>query len=236
MSSTTTKKPKRGGWWGGKTSSLGKVSPSFFLFSPPSLLVEHDFFKDRVRSAVAVGEDGSMIVDAEIVAMLAPEGNLVSSEVFHMQLGISAFVVAVVKERSSIIIHADEVVVVGTDFYYVIVEVLDGPLGFLVSVLLEPQMSPPTVSREGLPVDAEFHVFVAGVEGPSALSGWGGYADGRCGGLLESPSSSSPALWGRVAALWWIAALWWVAALRRIAALWGIAGLWGWAATLRRIS
>ena len=62
----------------------------------------HDLFEHRVVSAVSVAKPAVLIVHAQVVAMVRTEGNEVSLQMFHMELGVLTVVVAVVKVGGSV--------------------------------------------------------------------------------------------------------------------------------------
>ena len=75
-------------------------------------------------------------------------------QMLHMELGVLAVVVAVVKVRGSVGVAAEVMIVVRTNLYNIIMEVLDLPLGVRMAVALQEELIVLAASCKSLAVDA----------------------------------------------------------------------------------
>ena len=101
-----------------------------------------------------MAKPAALIVHAQVVAMVRTEGNEVPLQMLHMELGVLAVVVAVVKVRGSVGVAAEVMIVVRTNLYNIIMEVLDLPLGVRMTLALQEELIVLAASCKSLAVDA----------------------------------------------------------------------------------
>lgn len=101
-----------------------------------------------------MAKPAALIVHAQVVAMVRTEGNEVPLQMLHMELGVLAVVVAVVKVRGSVGVAAEVMIVVRTNLYNIIMEVLDLPLGVRMTLALQEELIVLAPPCKSLAVDA----------------------------------------------------------------------------------
>jgi len=117
-------------------------------------LVDDVLFEGAVASAVVEGVKAAVIVDAQIGTVSGFEADKVAPDVLHVEFGVSSIMVAGVKVRASGVIETEVVVIVGSNFDDVVVQVLDSPPGLSAAIAFEPERAAAAVSCEGLAVDS----------------------------------------------------------------------------------